>query len=479
MSVVDSLGENDPARTGITISLRNEPSDADLAQALQHNPFITAITVNLEGVQTTNLNWGDFLRVIETRGNLVKVTLMDAIHVSPAPAAFVSAILRAIQQNAAIRSVMMATLCLPINLCSFVDTASSMTSFSLCCCVMEPVEREQGTRDLAVALQRTTNINTMEIVQLNDIYAIPILQGLRSNISLKNLFIGSVRDFSTATAQAIQQLLESTTSIQTIELSSPSFKVEEFSPVAQGIISSQSLSELKLSCCRLRDEESAALFRNILQNKRNLTSLCLNCCSFSAGRIYEDMISALLRPNSPLKSFKLQERSLGEALPNGQFQDLLRAIEKSKLERFAIGYIQSQQQLRTLTDSIPLMRIKELQVVIADDFVEENIKQLLLQAVKNNFSLRSVQGDRDGESIFDDDDETRLTFLADRNEHLDQWVDNPESIEQKVWPEALKLAERAGPNSLFQGLCSVLEGDSSGLRAAGRKRKRPQFYAPS
>ena len=69
-----------------------------------------------------------------------------------------------------------------------------------------------------------------------------------------------------------------------------------------------------------------------------------------------DIISALLQPNSPLKSFKLQELNLGDALPDGQFQNLLRAIEKSKLERFAIGRIQSQQQLVDLSQELQAWR---------------------------------------------------------------------------------------------------------------------------
>ena len=71
--------------------------------------------------------------------------------------------------------------------------------------------------------------------------------------------------------------------------------------------------------------------------------------------------------------------------------------------------------------------------------MRENAKQLLLQAVKNNFSLRSVQGDRGGRSIFDDDDETRLVFYADRNERLDQWVDNPETVEPKSVARGLEV----------------------------------------
>ena len=60
----------------------------------------------------------------------------------------------------------------------FVDTASSITSFSLDGCDMEPSEREQGTRILAAALQRNTNIETLELGELEDIYAVPILRGL-------------------------------------------------------------------------------------------------------------------------------------------------------------------------------------------------------------------------------------------------------------------------------------------------------------
>ena len=66
----------------------------------------------------------------------------------------------------------------------------------------------------------------------------------------------------------------------------------------------------------------------------------------------------------------------------------------SKLERFKIGAIHTQQQLQTLTQSIPSMKLKELEVDFWDDhdedeleFVPETIRQELLLAVKNNFSF--------------------------------------------------------------------------------------------
>ena len=145
------------------------------------------------------------------------------------------------------------------------------------------------------------------------------------------------------------------------------------------------------------------------------------------------------------------------------------------------------------------MKLKELEVSFRNvegsgdedddeeegEFGRETIRHDLLHAVKNNFSLRSVKGKFSfgfGEdlNLFEStEDKQRLAFYANRNVRLDQWVDNPEMVEQrKVWPEALGLAERAGPDALFRGLRSVLESDYMSL-PGGRKRKRPQFYAPS
>jgi len=481
MSVVERLLRNDPERRGIDIDLVFEDSDADLASALEQNPFISFIDLCLENVQTTN--WGNLLRVIATRANLKNMMLHDADDPEDrnAPPALVSAILRAIQQNSAIQACFLSDLCLPADIFTFVDMASSITDFALCSCDMGPVQRVQGARDLAVALQRNTNIEELELGDMDEVYMSSILPGLRSNLSLKTLQVGG-RRFSDVTSRAIQQLLESTTSIQTFELGGMSFENngDTLRTIVQSLIQSQIVSVLAFKDCEFRDEESVAQFQSILRNKQDLTGLCLEDCDFSGGQAHADIIAALLRPNSPLRSFELKERSIDRALPNDQFRNLLRAIEKSKLEHFDIGSIQSLQQLRALAGSIPLMRIKNLHIVFARNFDGGDPKPLLFQAIKNNFRLRCVQGNRDdGGSIFDANDKTRLVFYANRNQHLARWVDNPEKVAaQKVWPEALKLAEKAGPNLLFCGLRSVLESDYVSL-PAGRKRKRPQFYVPS
>ena len=207
MSVVHSLRRNDPTITSIDIDLRNHvTSDAagDLANALEENPFVTAITVNLEGVQTTDFDWGALLRVIAMRANLAKVVLQDAEAMATrnAPPALVSAILQAIQQNTAIQIVSLVYLRLPVGISTFVDIASSIKWFSLSGCDFAPTEREDGTRDLAAALQRNTSIRSLHLCYLDDVCMCSILQSLRSNSTLETIILGG-NPFSDAVSRAI------------------------------------------------------------------------------------------------------------------------------------------------------------------------------------------------------------------------------------------------------------------------------------
>ena len=456
-------------------------------QALEQNPFVTEIHLELEGVRTTD--WGGLLHVIAARENLVHVKMTGAFSAeerrSPAARALVRAFLRSIQQNNSIRAVRLEFLLLPADVSTFVDTASAIILFSLWKCDFAPTERERGTRDLAAALQRSTNIKHLKLSFWGEIYAIPILQALQSTISLKDLEItwGENANFSNAGFSAIQQLLESSTSITRFVLCGyTNFSGETFRPVAQGLIQSQSVCDVTFTVCHFRDEESTAQFRSILQEKRNLASLCLESCSFS-GQVHDATISALSRTNSALRTLQFLGSGFEVMFPNDGFKNLLRTMEKGTLERFAIGEILTQPQLQTLAQSIPSMRMKELEVRFDARVDRETAKREISQAVQSNFSLRSltakVLGFWADTDLFDDDhNKKRLEFYADRNEQLDQWVDNPETVAQKVWPEALKLAERAGPDSLFRGLRSVLGSDCVKSHAV-RKHKRTQLYAPS
>jgi len=478
MSVVQDLQQNSPARTTFYIRLLRETSDAALAQALEQNPFVTEIILNFEGEQRAE--WRSLLRVIATRAKLEKVNLQDAISAERrnASTGLVSTFLQAIQQNTAIQCVECEWLRLPNDFSTFVNTASSFTKFSLYNCDMDPAEREQGVRDLATVIQQNAGIETLQLGHLHDFYSVPMLDGLRSNTTVKTFILEG--NLSDATSHALQQLLESTNSIQRFELHyNATFCERLFQPIAQAIACSESISELKFHWCLFNDADSISQLQCILQDKRNLTSLCLRHCHFDGGQVHRDIISAISRPGSLLQCFEfLSADSFHQLFPNIHFPTLLRAIEKSKLERLHLGVIQSQQQMQNLTQSIPLMKLTELSVRY-DGGGWRNVKKELLQAVKNNFTLLSVKGEIGNErvNLFGSaEDKQTLVFYANRNERLDQWVDNPDSVDQKVWPEALGLAQRAGPDALFRGLRSTLGSDY--VRLLGeRKHKRPQFCA--
>jgi len=481
MSVVEELRRNDPEKTAIRIVLFEESSAADLAEALEQNPFVTEIRLNFILVQTTD--WEALLRVIVTRENLGKVTLIDAYFAEHrnAPPVLVRAFLRSIQQNHSIRAVDLEYFRLPSDVSTFVDTASAITFLSLEKCDFAPTEREHGIRDLAAALQRNTNIKhlTLGIDLEENCYAIPILQALQSNDALRNLEI--LGTFSDATSHAMHQLLESTTCITQFHLSYADICGETLRRVAQSLIRSAWVSALKFEQCLFRNEESTAIFRSIFQEKRNSTSLSLGRCILSggiSGQVHDVIIFTLSQPDSALRTLEFEWFASSAGYTDGHLLNLFRAVEKSKLECFKVGRFDSNENLQVLTQSIPLMHIKELTIEFSDLIIEENAKREVLQAVKNNFSLRSVESRHEQRDLFNDDDKLRLVFYADRNEHLDQWVDSPQAVDQKVWPDALKLADRAGPDSLFRGLRSVFESDCVKSHA-GRKRKRPQFYIPS
>jgi len=475
--VVDELRENNPRIKRIYIRLRLT-SDADLAEALEQNPFVTEILLNVEGEQRTG--WDSFLRVIATRANLGEVHLLDEYSADQrhAPAMLVRLILGAIQQNTSIRSVGLSGFFFSTDISTFVATASAITSFLLAQCHGEPTEWEQGTRALAGALQRSTNIETLILSELDDWCAIPILEGLRSSVCLKTFHwtMGS----SDAQSDATQRLLGSTTSIQAF-----GFDGHGLDPLSEEIaqaITNSAITELTFDGMQFYDNRnSTAHLGSILLNKRNLTSLAFISCDFvgSGRQIHEDMISMLLQPNSLLRCFDIFVDG-----PDFQFGALIRAVEKSKLERFKFdGSIETLQELRTnwqaLTECIPTMKLKELDVCIdesipavEDEFDRETFLQDLLRAVENNFSLRSVKAKLFDTDLFDDGNKQTLAFLANRNESLDQWADNPETVEQReLWPDALGLAERAGPGALFRGLRSVLERDYVSVPGT-KKRKR-------
>ena len=78
--------------------------------------------------------------------------------------------------------------------------------------------------------------------------------------------------------------------------------------------------------------------------------------------------------------------------------------------------------------------------------------------------------------MFSEDNNQQLAFYFDRNEHVEDWSNNPRRTvgNRNVWPEALALTERAGQNFLYRSLQKVLGSDYVNTTVLARRSSRVQ-----
>lgn len=116
-------------------------------------------------------------------------------------------------------------------------------------------------------------------------------------------------------------------------------------------------------------------------------------------------------------------------------------------------------------------------------------RETVLKIVKSNFSLREVRGEDDAYgndantegNVFRENDQRRLAFYADRNEHMAQWIEKPtDTVPNKdLWPRVLTVAAAtpgADPSVLFRCLMAI-SGDLGTVKRT-RKRRRPAYFEP-
>lgn len=198
----------------------------------------------------------------------------------------------------------------------------------------------------------------------------------------------------------------------------------------------------------------------------------------NAARVGAALVAAVSRPVSPLQCLELLDADLDLYFPNQSLGRLLRAVENSRLERFAISDL-TEEEFNTLMESIPLTKVEELDIVCSFD-VDGVGKQALLQVLKRNYSIRSLKcRNADGDDVFSGNDKERLRFYPDRNARLEEWTKHPTLVPRPLWPQALHLAREAGRDSLYVGLRAVMESDIVLSQQGKRKRNRPRYFDPS
>ena len=462
------LRQNDPQETSVTIDLNDENDDAVISQALEQNQYISRVRLRLT---QRNTDWDHLYRVLAARRNLVHFVLFD--HPSGllrAPAARIRPILQAIQQNASVRSFVLAdNFVSPEDLCSFLDATVHVTDLTLNHCDL--TGGAHGARDIAAALQRNTSIVSLKLLSINDLLD-SILEGLVANTCVRNVIIGC-GVLLEAIGNALQGLLESTRSIQHLELFGTSLGEESFRVVAHGLINRSSVTGITLNQCYIQDEGSIRLLNQIFVRKQNLHTLAIKTCFFGTQtqQFYQALFSALRRADSPLRHFQSDDRY--SRLSDQSFSTFCQAVAVSKLDSFSVGMIESEQHFTALTDAIPSMKIRELHIQFGGyNDLDHRRKQTLREAFKDNYSLQSVKyrfGDDDNDPFDSSVDDDKLKFYLERNIRLAQWVENPATVPKQLWKEATTLATKAGPETLFRLLRKIAP---EVLPVRGRKRKR-------
>ena len=471
-TAADILRRNDPDSTTVTICLSDE-RDSEIAEALEQNNFVTKLWI--EGMEDHAL-WPLLCRVLATRAHLEEVTLSmpELRRASWASCTCTRLLIEALQQNQSIQSAVFRHLEVPEEVvASFLDTARSVTKFGFRdpAIIPNPGTDRNGSPTIAAALQRNQQIRELDLDVENESLAQSILRSLVANQTVRILKITLRQHYTIQLSVAIQQLLESTSSIQAFELKGH-FSTQTLRPIAEGLTNSRTVVETAFRGCNFRDAGSVRLLSNLIRSKRNLCSLTLFGCGYGFieehDAVHSALTAALLRSNSSLRFLSL-DGSLLRWWSITNFRALLGAAKKSQLEEFSIGGMSHfEQHCQALVEILPVLKITKF------SFCNQNApNEPLLQALQQNFSLRSASIDG-----FGDDDNERLQFCLDRNKRLAQWVDNPLTVPKHLWPDAMTLAMEAGESTLFQTLLT-LSGHAIGSMQSKRKRKRTSFYEPS
>jgi hypothetical protein len=396
---IETLRWNNPDRKSFTITVgRYFTDDYELSEALRANDHVNEIWLDLAGLPySTCINWNSLLCVLSTRVNFEKVFVYD--HNERLSTKFtpelVTPFLLAIQQNPNIQIVDLWFVRLSgDSMASFIDTATSVTDLQIKKCSMEPTG---GALAVAAALQRNTNIQRLKLSELDAADLIPIVSSLAANTGVKALGLAFFRhQIPLNLSLAVKLLLESTTNIQRFHFNGfghyeSNVDVDTFRPIAQGLIQSRTVTEVKLEGWNFNSQEVVRVLNSILESKSNLQSLDLDTCTVheDGQEEFRATILRLLQPHSLLRSLDLRQRSGLSRYGFGSVQDfnrLVTAVESSPLERFSIGSI-SKEIVPALVASIPKMHVLTLELKLDSD--HKTIGDIM-HAFRQNASLRTL-----------------------------------------------------------------------------------------
>jgi len=125
-----------------------------------------------------------------------------------------------------------------------------------------------------------------------------------------------------------------------------------------------------------------------------------------------------------------------------------------------------------LVSAIPHIQAQKTDVFIRcdeDTHVDDDAKAQILDAVMQNFGIAATckMGDLEAVDVFDDADHKRLEFLYDRNKRHADWKQNPDTVPQELWYEALGVSLEASRESIYHSLHQVASKDFFARKQCG------------
>ena len=467
---INSLRRNDPNETDLFLIMEELalPGGAgELANALETNEHVKHFHFSgLPSTATDIAGLDQLLDVLESRKMLESVEFYEGHW-----GLIANRILRSFRRNSALQTV---EFCFSeidvVEVVAFLDAAGSLTKFILYDSgFVENTEVQGGQGDdasveLAKALQRHTNIETLDLEGLDDSLLIPILQRLGNSVKVLKCSIWATRnvvDGDMACSRAIQDLLSSTTSLRKfdfcLDVGQDNHRVAAFKSIAQGLIDSKSVTDITF-----RDQNLNREMESIFQNKKNFYSLSMYDHTLPNRHL---ITSWLRKPTS--RSLELDNE---EEVDNSDTNacSYLQDIVTSNLECFKIGVVSTEEQLQLLIDTIPSMRLTTLEIRWL--FSLQHRKADIIHAVQRNSTLLSVvgkvvtstdltdPGDLEG---FNEAERKVLNSFALRNQRRIQWIANPSMVPKSLWANAISSSaheDSTGPGTLYSILQATLCG---------------------
>jgi hypothetical protein len=323
-----------------------------------------------------------------------------------------------------------------------------------------------STRQTPTELPQNTSIEQLDIANVKEAFVIQMLNHFGSQSKLKRLSINTI-DYtwrgisnlmSFSFSKRLQQLLESSSTLQSIELLNYYLHPSTFEPISVGVMRSQSLQKIALTSCKV-DSKSALLLQNIFQ----CPDANIQTIEISFDTEFETPMCSFLSEiisSKPMAS-KLTEINLAELDNDNKakldFATFLRPLEEvSTLEHLNLGFIGTPAKIQELLSCIPRMRgLKEITFHIQQDYYKENTK-LISQAFRQNWSFEKVN------CFLKDDNEdlTEIHFDCARNKIIRKWIQASQPVPANSWymvfASALEYEYRH--DVIFRGLLVLGDG---------------------